>query len=242
MQEGRGAFFWNRKEELIVLSLREGEPGGGMGGEGDLIGVDGESDAGGAGEAGKVGSQTIAEVEHRGGKAMTDEPLAFGEAWGEGEVAVGARAAEFACNKKGVARFGARAGGGYFFWGGSEEREGEEKLPSADGLPSDEGEMELFRETGQSLISLTDTGGGVGMGATDGEENGAGSCASGGEIAERASESFAAEEGGGGGAGEVDAFDDGIGFENEVEVFRKSGEDGAVVTQRVANACGGLAT
>ena len=45
-QEGRDAFFWNGKEEFIVFPLCECEPGCGAGGEGNLIGVYGESDAG----------------------------------------------------------------------------------------------------------------------------------------------------------------------------------------------------
>jgi hypothetical protein len=61
----------------------------------------------------------------------------------------------------------------------------------------------------------------AGIGATHGEEGGSGGGSGSGEIAEGAGESFATDERGGGGAGEVDAFDDGIGFEDEIEVFRK---------------------
>ena len=82
-QEGRDSVFRNRKEELIVFSLCECEPGCGAGGEGDLIGVDGKSDAGGTGKAGKVGSQAIAEIEHSRGVFVANEPLTFGEAWGK---------------------------------------------------------------------------------------------------------------------------------------------------------------
>ena len=106
-QEGRDAFFWNGKEELIIFSLCECEPGCGAWGEGDLIGVDGETDAGGAGKAGKVGSQSIAEIEHSGGEFVTNEPLAFGEAWGEGQVMMRPRPAQFSCHKEDVARFSA---------------------------------------------------------------------------------------------------------------------------------------
>jgi hypothetical protein len=45
-QEGRDAFFGNGKEELIVFPLCESEAGCGAGGEGNLIGVYGESDPG----------------------------------------------------------------------------------------------------------------------------------------------------------------------------------------------------
>jgi hypothetical protein len=61
----------------------------------------------------------------------------------------------------------------------------------------------------------------AGVGATYSEEGGSGSGSCGGEIAEGAGESFASDEGGGSGAGEVDAFDNGIGFEDEIEIFRK---------------------
>ena len=70
-----------------------------------MIGMDGESDAGGAGKAGKVGSQAIAEIEHSRGEFVANEPLAFGEAWGEGEMVMRPRPAQFSCNKEDVARF-----------------------------------------------------------------------------------------------------------------------------------------
>jgi hypothetical protein len=104
-QEGRDAFFGNGKEELIVFSLCECESGCSVGGEGDLIGVDGEPDAGGAGKAGKVGSQSIAEVEHSGGEFVSNEPLAFGEARCEGEMVMRPRPTQFSCHKEDVARF-----------------------------------------------------------------------------------------------------------------------------------------
>ncbi len=106
-QEGRDAFFWNRKEEFIIFPLCECKTGCGAGGEGNLIGVYGESDAGGAGKAGKVGSQSIAKIEHSGGEFVANEPLAFGEAWGEGEMVMRPRPTQFSCHKKDVARFGA---------------------------------------------------------------------------------------------------------------------------------------
>ena len=61
----------------------------------------------------------------------------------------------------------------------------------------------------------------MGVGATDGEEGGSGSGSGGGEIAEGAGESFTSDERCGGRASEVDTFDDGIGFEDKIEVFRK---------------------
>jgi len=94
-------------------------------------------------------------------------------------------------------------------------------LSSADGFPSDDGQMKLFRETGKTLVGLTDTAGGTGNGATNGDEGGTGSGASGGKVAESTGECFSTRKGGWGGAGEVNAFDHGIGFEHEVEIFRK---------------------
>ena len=72
-----------------------------------MIRVDGKTDARGAGKAGQIGSQSIAEIEHSGGEFVANEPLAFGEAWGEGEMVMRPRAAQFSCYKKDVARFGA---------------------------------------------------------------------------------------------------------------------------------------
>ena len=103
-------------------------------------------------------------------------------------------------------------------------------MPSADGLPSDDGEMKLFCETGETLVGLKNTAGGTGVGATYGDECGTGSSASGGKVAETTGECFSTCEGGWGGAGEVNAFDHGIGFEDEVEIFRKGRENCTVVT------------
>ena len=104
-QERRDAFFWNGKEELVVFSLCECESGCGTRGKGNLIGVDGESDTGGAGKAGQIGSQSIAEIEHSGGEFVANEPLAFGEARCEGEMVMRPRPAQFSCHKEDVAGF-----------------------------------------------------------------------------------------------------------------------------------------
>ena len=106
-QEGRDSFFRNRKEEFIIFPLCECEPGCSAGREGNLIGMDGETDAGGAGKAREVGSQSIAKIEHSGGEFVANEPLAFGEAWGEGEMVMRPRPTQFSCHKKDVARFSA---------------------------------------------------------------------------------------------------------------------------------------
>ena len=83
-EEGGNAVFRNRKEEFVILAPGEGEFGSGTGREGDLVWVDFKSDAGGSGEAGEISAESVAEVEHGGGEFVADEPLAFGEAWGEG--------------------------------------------------------------------------------------------------------------------------------------------------------------
>ena len=80
------------------------------------------------------------------------------------------------------------------------------------------------------MVSLTDTAGGTGVGAANGDEGGTGSGASGGKVAETTGECFSTRKGRCGGAGEVNAFDHGIGFEDEVEIFRKGGENCTVVT------------
>jgi hypothetical protein len=99
-EEGGNAVFRNREEEFVILAAGEGELGSGTGREGDLVWVDYESDAGGAGEAREIGAESVAEVEHGGRELVADEPLAFGETWSEGEMAVGPRATEFSCDEK----------------------------------------------------------------------------------------------------------------------------------------------
>ena len=85
-------------------------------------------------------------------------------------------------------------------------------MAGANGFPADDGKMELFREEGESAVGLANALGGAGIGATHGDECGAGGGGSGGKVAQGTSEGFATDERGGGGGGEVDAFDDGIGF------------------------------
>ena len=104
---------------------------------------------------------------------------------------------------------------------GAEKGDGDEELAGSDGFATDNGETEFFGEKGESAIGLAEALGGAGVGATYSEEGGSGSSSGSGEIAEGAGESFATDEGGGGGEGEVNAFDHGVGFENEIEVFRK---------------------
>ena len=121
-------------------------------------------------------------------------------------------ATEFACDKKEMAWAGAGSVRGVVFGGCSEKRDGDKELAGANGFPADDGKMELFREEGESAIGLANALGGAGIGATHGDECGAGGGGSGGKVAQGTSESFATDERGGGGGGEVDAFDDGIGF------------------------------
>ena len=73
--------------------------------------VNPKSDPGGAGEAGEVGSQSIAEIEHGGGELVAHEPLALGKARVEGEVAPGPGTAQLSRDEKEVARLGSRAVG-----------------------------------------------------------------------------------------------------------------------------------
>jgi len=152
---------------------------------------------------------------------VADEPLAFGETWGEGEMAAGPGATEFSCDEKKMSWSGTGAVWGVVFCYSAEKGDGDEELAGSDGFATDNGETEFFGEKGESAIGLAEALGGAGVGATYGEEGGSGGGSGGGEIAEGAGESFAANEGGGSGSSEVDAFDDGIGFEDEIEVFRK---------------------
>jgi hypothetical protein len=90
--------------------------------------------------------------------------------------------------------------------------------------------MKLFSQMGETLVGLTDTAGGTGIGATNCDEGGTGSGASGGKVAKSTGECFSTRQGCWGGAGEVNSFDHGIGFEDEVEIFRKGRENCTVVT------------
>jgi len=153
-EEGGNAVFRNREEEFVILAAGEGELGSGAGGEGDLVWVDFKSDAGGSGEAREIGSESVAEVEHGGGEFVADEPLAFGEAWGEGEMAAGPRATEFSRDEKKMPWAGPRAVWGLEFRYGAEKGDRDEELAGSDGFTTNDGEAELFGEKGESAIGL----------------------------------------------------------------------------------------
>ena len=135
------AIGWDGEEKFVVFPLGEGGGGCGAGGEGDLIGVNLKTDMGGASEAGKIGPESVAEVEHGGWKFIAGKPVTFGETWGEGEVAAWPGATKFACDEKEMAWAGAGSVGGVVFGGCSEKRDGDKELASANGFPADDGEM-----------------------------------------------------------------------------------------------------
>ena len=77
--EKRGSQFrWDGKEKFVIFATGEGKFRSGAGREGDLVGVNPEADAGGTGEAGEVGPESIAKIEHGGGEFVANEPLALG--------------------------------------------------------------------------------------------------------------------------------------------------------------------
>jgi hypothetical protein len=123
-----------------------------------LVRVNPEADAGGAGEAGKVGPESITEIEHGGGEFIANEPLALGEARGEREVATGPGPAQFSGNKKKVTGACSRAIRGGFFRNRPEQGDGKEELAGADGFPSDDRKPELFGEERKPLIGLMESG------------------------------------------------------------------------------------
>ena len=80
--------------------------------------------------------------------------MAFGEAWGEGEMAVGPRATEFSCDEKQMPWAGTGAVWGVVFCYGAEKGDGDEELAGSDGVATDDGEAEFFGEKGESAIGL----------------------------------------------------------------------------------------
>ena len=145
-EEGGSQFGWDGKEKFVIFATGEGKFGSGAGREGNLVRVNPETDAGGAGEARKVGPEPIAEIEHGRGEFVANEPLALGEARGEREVTTGPRAPQFSGHEKKVAGACSRAIRGGFFRNRPEEGNGKKELAGADGFPSDDREAELFGE------------------------------------------------------------------------------------------------
>ena len=87
---------------------------------------------------------------------------------------------------------------------------------------------------GEAAVDGGKAGSGFFIGTTGGDESGTGRGAGGGQITEGAGEGFASDQGGGSGAEKVDSFHDGIGLENEIQLFGRRSENGAVVSGAVA--------
>jgi len=124
-----------------------------------LVRVNPEADVGGTGEAGKVGPESITEIEHGGGEFVANEPLALGEARGEREVAARPGTAQFSGDKKKVTRSCSRAIWGCFFGNRPEKGDGKEELACADGFASDDRKPKLFGEKRKPSIGLMESGG-----------------------------------------------------------------------------------
>jgi hypothetical protein len=124
-----------------------------------LVRVNPEADVGGTGEAGKVGPESITEIEHGGGEFVANEPLALGEARGEREVAAGPGTSQFSGDEKKVARVRSCAIRGGFFGNRPEKGNGKEELAGSDGFPSDDRKPELFGEERKPSIGLMESGG-----------------------------------------------------------------------------------
>lgn len=87
-EDARGKVVgWEGTEELEIFAVVQGGVERNFAVAGDEKAVDGERDARCGGHAGCVESETVAEVHHGGGFGVADEPLRFGEAGREAEVA-----------------------------------------------------------------------------------------------------------------------------------------------------------
>jgi hypothetical protein len=171
-----------------------------------------EADAGGSGKAREVGSEAIAEVEHRGGKFVTGEPLAFGQTRGEGEMAAGPGATQFSSYEKEMAGFGSRAVRGGIFGHRAKQGDRKKELSGANGFSSDDGKVKFFSEEGKSAVGLTEAGSRAGIRTARGEECGSGCGARGSQVTEGTREGFAANERSWGRRQKVNPFDNRICF------------------------------
>jgi hypothetical protein len=80
--------------------------------------------------------------------------LAFGEAWGEGEMAAGPGATEFSRDEKKMSCAGTGAVWGVVFCYGAEKGDGDEELAGSDSFATDDGKAEFFGEKGEPAIGL----------------------------------------------------------------------------------------
>ena len=195
-QEGRSQFGWDGKEKFVIFATSEGKFWCGAGREWNLIWVDLEADAGGAGKTREVGSESIAEVEHGGGEFIADEPLALGQTRGEGEMAAGPGATQFSGDEKEMAGFGSRAVRGGIFGNRAKQGDRKKELSGANGFSSDDGKVKFFSEEGKSAVGLTEAGSGTGVWTTHREECGSGCGARGSQVTEGTREGFPAGESG----------------------------------------------
>jgi hypothetical protein len=174
--------------------------------------VDLEADAGGAGKAREVGSESVAEVEHGGREFIADEPLAFGQTRGEGEMAAGPGATQFSSYEKEMAGFGSRAVRGGIFGHRAKQGDRKKELSGANGFSSDDGKVKFFSEEGKSAVGLTEAGSRAGIRTARGEECGSGCGARGSQVTEGTREGFAANERSWGRRQKVNPFDNRICF------------------------------
>ena len=195
-QEGRSQFGWDGKEKFVIFATSEGKFWCGAGREWNLIRVDLEADAGGSGKAREVGSESVAEVEHGGRKFVADEPLTFGEAGSEGEMAAGPGATQFSSYEKEMAGFGSRAVRGGIFGNCAKQGDRKKELSGADGFSSDDGKVQFVSEEGKSAVGLTEAGSGTSIRTAHREECGSGCGARGSQVTEGTREGFAASKSG----------------------------------------------
>ena len=193
-QEGRSQFGWDGKEKFVIFATSEGKFWCGAGREWNLIWVDLEADVGGAGKTREVGSESVAEIEHGRRKFIADEPLTFGEAGSEGEMAAGPGATQFSSDEKEMAGFGSRAVRGGIFGHRAKQGDRKKELSGANGFPTHDGEVKFFSEEGKSAVGLTEAGSRAGVRTARGEECCSGCGTRGSQVTEGTREGFAASE------------------------------------------------
>lgn len=184
----------------------------------------------GGGQVSEIAGETVAEIDHGVHLEMFGQPPRLGEARLEIEMMPGQGTAELARNEQGVARLSAGTAHGAGFFDRAEGRDGqEEAVWIGGGFAADDGDVPALSRGTQSVVHAFDAGRVEVCGEGERDDDGGGFGGGGGEVAQHPGEGFVADAFGRRVGCEMDAFDDGVGLQDDPVVGQSEIEEGTVV-------------
>ena len=218
------------EEEFIVFAIGEGLTGGAAGIFGEKEWINGKVATAGGGHSGEIGAESVAQIHHGVEFEVFGEPAGFGEAWDKIEMMARDGSAEATGDIKEIAgaTAGAKDTAGAFDGAGQGDID-EKRAWGTSGFASDDGNVEACGNFLEACVNIFEAVKLCGGGSGDGDECVLGESAHGGEVADGSGEGFAADSAGDFCGSEVDAFDEGVGFEQAPQGCARVTDDRAVV-------------